>query len=467
MNDRPDSDTPNLPESDPGDLAEPTEREMAGYDPHDTDPHDETTNSDYVESPETEVDGHVPPDAPDTDEGPRRGCVTPILLLALLVLLAFLSRGQWAPAAKDLADDYAPFLSGPLADLSAPAEEVVALDRRLQALENLSETTQAQGDSIATLESERTALREQLGQSLDKIEELERTLAGMRGMVGAITAPDGELSATRQALNQLASRVGALESGDFEGMASRQDLDDLKRELAGLMSPDAAEQARATAERLGAVNAELRTQIAALSGRLDTLAAEASMPEDSDATLSLVLALNDLRDAARGSEPFADHLARARDLAADAPNLAAPLDALQAVAAKGVPSVDRLHDRFAQLAEGADLGDEGQTETLFGLKEGGWVDQTLARLLSVITVRRADAPAAPSEVNADALRAAGVALAADDLVGAATELRDLEGEAAERFAGWLADANRRVAVDTASRTLQDHAVALLKQTYRE
>ncbi len=467
MINRPDSDDPKLPESDP---AEPP-------DAADPDPSDETTHSDYVDSPDEDVDRDLIPDDEEDieEEEPRRGglstVLTVLLVLALVVLVAFVLRGIWAPAAKDLADRYAPFLSGPLAALTAPSKEMAALGERVEALETLSRTAEEQGRSIATLEYERAALREKLSLSIERINELDTMLAEMRGIVNALTAPDGELSAARDALDDLESRVDALERTPGD-QAVRRELGKLRRQMADMAAaggdPAVTDEVRETTRELSAANADLREKLAALTGRLETLAAETAVtPAEADATLSLVIALNELRDAARGSEPFAEPLARVRDLADEAAGLTEPLGRLAAEAESGVPSIDRLRARFDDLASGVDVAMTGENDTLFGLEEGGWVDQTLSRLLSVVTVRRTDTPPAPGEIAVGALRDARAALAAGDLATAATGLRDLEGGLAERFAPWLADADRRIAVDAAADAIQDQAVALLEQSHRE
>ena len=126
----------------------------------------------------------------------------------------------------------------------------------------------------------------------------------------------------------------------------------------------------------------------------------------------------------------------------------AALDTLAAHAG-GVPSLAALRDRFAATAAAA------VDASLVGSGEGV-IGQALTRMASLVTVRRTTSDAGD---GVDALLArAESALTAGDLTAAVAAMRKLTGAPAEVSAGWLADAEARLAVDAAVRALQARAL---------
>lgn len=130
---------------------------------------------------------------------------------------------------------------------------------------------------------------------------------------------------------------------------------------------------------------------------------------------------------------------------------AAGLESLRAHAATGAPTPGALKARFGQAIRQALVADrEARAKGLWGA--------FAARFEGLVSVR----PATPQP--GDSARAvisrAEARLAADDLAGCVTELRQLNGAAREAMAAWLGDAEARVSVDAA---LSDLSTALAVQ----
>src|SRR5690606_4817603 len=128
---------------------------------------------------------------------------------------------------------------------------------------------------------------------------------------------------------------------------------------------------------------------------------------------------------------------------------AAALDALEPHAG-GVPSLAVLRDRFPSTATAA------VDASLVGSGEG-MLGQALTRMASLVTIRRT-ADDAGDGLDAVLLRAEA-ALAAGDLAAAVQAIRGLDGDPATAMAGWLADAEARLAVDGAVRAVQAASLA--------
>lgn len=302
---------------------------------------------------------------------------------------------------------------------------VNSLDRKLQSLEgHVGDLSDASGNdaALAELRDEIAALRERQG-------ALEENLAATEdGGDGGAPPADGETAAAPPpptspsmiAETALTARMAALEAKlaaaptlDTEALAT------IERDIAALKAASAATDTRIASEteRLKAV------------GR----------------GVSLVYAIGRLRTGVAGEAPYAapldavrghfDALGLLRE-----PAIGKALDTLSAHAASGLPGRASLAARFGAAARGA-------LQAARIPEDSGVVDRLLAEAGNLVTVRPI------GEIEGDTLEArlarAEIRLARGDLGGALGEIAGLQGGAATALAAWKADAEARLAAESA------------------
>ena len=329
-------------------------------------------------------------------------------------------------------------LGGIEADLAAVAARGAApgadVDEALAAIRRMLEAQDARIDAIDG------------NGAASQIVAIERRLEAL-ARAGNPQAIAADLLARIEGLERRLS--DAADAGGEAGADRDRRLDALERRLAA--RPPQATPEGASAERL----ADLESALAALAERLDR-AVDGVGPGIGRAATAL-LAAAALRAASRRHAGFAGELAALRQAAADLPAFAVPaavaaLAELEPHAADGAPSVAALAARFRGRAP-AIVRAANRDE------RAGWVEQTIERVSSVVTVRRV------GEVAGDGAEArvarAELRLSAGDLAAAAREVAALEGRAAAAAAAWLASARIRLAVDRATRRLYEAAVRSL------
>ncbi len=204
------------------------------------------------------------------------------------------------------------------------------------------------------------------------------------------------------------------------------------------------------ARRLG----ESEARAADLAQRLQAVeAAEAKAVRSNPVAPALALAVGQLRDASLAGRPFARELDSLGEIAKDRKDLAEAAARLQPFAAKGVPTAAALKARFDGVARAATVAARAEGD-------GTWAGRVLARLASLVAIRRTDGRAAEGTSDA-ALRAAEQALARDDIGQAVAALETLSGPALAAAQGWLADARARSTVDAVIADLHRRALAAL------
>ncbi|MGE0714194.1 MAG: hypothetical protein AB7P02_02020, partial [Alphaproteobacteria bacterium] len=302
--------------------------------------------------------------------------------------------------------------------------------------------------------------------------------AALAALLIAGTAPlwRGWLGIERQAsdpvaavdIAPLAARVAAIER------RAPVDLSSLEARLAAVerrpppdTAPlsDAIRRLQADVARLGerpttdpALTAEIRRLQGTIDGLTQRLAAtetamQANRLRDRIGERALVAATA-LRTAVDRGGAYAAELETARAAVAEDPAAREALDALAAAADKGVPDAGALARRFDAVSAAV-------VQAARRAESGDWIDRTVERVTAVVTVRRVDAPPAGS-VDAQ-VAMAEKALAARDVAAALEALAPIR-EAVRRAApDWLADAEARRRVDTASATLARRVAAILGQ----
>jgi hypothetical protein len=235
--------------------------------------------------------------------------------------------------------------------------------------------------------------------------------------VAAIKAQAAQSAAAVQLLGQ---RLAALES------KPPPDLGPIQQQLAAV--------AKANAE-LTKANAELATTVAALQK------AAQSQPAADPNKAALALALLQIREAVEVARPFDAEYRALVALARDHPEIAAAAKPLAEPAASGVASRAALVDRLRQSAP--------EIATAKPPPKPGWKSQIVARLRSLVTIRRLDGDARnPAEA---AVATAQRDMATGDLAGAVEALSALSGPSRDAAEPWLRIARQRLAVETALR----------------
>lgn len=317
------------------------------------------------------------------------------------------------------------------------SNRVAALAARVQALEQVVKTRDPGGG--ASLENERARLRDQVGAIIARIESLEQSVDAVKRMAAA-TAGAKEAAKAQSSLDELSRRLGDLEK---EGVAFK----DLTRRLQNLEKSDAsrADVTRDSSRVLTETIDDLTRRLGAIE-KSETRAARGA-----DENRALVLAVSQLREATRGSGSFARELEVVRSLVAGDAQTSEILAELTRFAANGVPTVGALRESFDSTAEAiAQAATRGE----------GWVERTVDRISSLVTVRRTDGRAEEGSVDAK-LAAAEQALKEGDLIAVVGVLSGLSGHAAAVAQPWLDRARGRIAVERALAALHVQAISRL------
>jgi uroporphyrinogen-III synthase len=169
----------------------------------------------------------------------------------------------------------------------------------------------------------------------------------------------------------------------------------------------------------------------------------------------LLVAVGQLREVVNRGAAYAAALETVAALAKAEPEVQSALGALTPNARVGIPTAAQLVQRFDREAAEivrADLAPEG----------AHWTDRLLARLSSLVSVRRTGADVEGNTPSAIVARAEAK-VKSGDLAGAVAELDKLAGKPAEAAQPWLVAAKARLAVDGALDSLGAYALRQLGQ----
>ena len=384
------------------------------------------------------------PNSPvDSPRAPRRSSRAAAWLATVLIFLL---------AGVALSPFWAPELA-PLLPWGENRAEYAPLEERVAALEKRPAPPSDGGEAIKSATSALTRRVDQIETSLEtRIAQIEKRPAppsvdveAMKGALGALAqrvdhlegAANGDrqteaaVAATRAALQQIDQRVATIETQSASHAASEADtVHKAEQELA----------------RLGKVETDLAERVTALERESQSQAGG-----ELKAAGTLALLLGQMREAVEQARPFPAEFDAFVRLAHD-PGLAAAVEPLAEPARKGVASRAVLVKRLAELA--GQIAAEGEPA-------GGnhWGTQTLARLRSLVTIRRIDGPAQTGPEAA--VSTAQAALARGDLAGAVAVLDPLTGAAGEAARPWLRMARERLAAEGALDHLQELLTARL------
>ncbi len=234
------------------------------------------------------------------------------------------------------------------------------------------------------------------------------------------TALDRRLASIESVINTPLAETASVDGAPpvtAQFFQMRASLSQMERQLAQI--PSSTEIAGLTAEvqrmqqTLPAIEASSRTAVEAARAAFAVAAAA---------------------EASRSSGPFEQSFASLQALLPNDPNVAA----LAPLARTGAPTRTELRDRFSDI----------ENEIIRAARQAqagaGFWGRIQAALAQWVTVRRSGEGDTPAGVVERASRR----LAADDLAGAIQELTRLNGPAAQVAAPWLADARKRLEIDT-------------------
>lgn len=285
---------------------------------------------------------------------------------------------------------------------------------------------------------------------MDRIDALEGKLTALgdemaivREGLGTADDTDGVSEVASSLTDRLAdldARLSALEQRPETPAVSPQDLTGLSDRL----------EAAAQAAREG--DAEIAARLDALAAAQADLSERLSQGRDvQEKAGAFLLASNLLAAASSESGGFSAELDAVAAAALDQPEVATAIATLRDHAG-GVPSTADLRSRFPSVA--ASVIDA----SIVGADEGV-IGTALTRIASLVTLRRTetdDGDAIDAIVNR-----AEAAANAGDLPAAVEALSALDGDPATVAAPWIAEAQARIAVNGAVRTLQSRALATL------
>ena len=408
----------------------------------------------------------IPPPPGTTPPARRRRLGASLLWLACGVLLVLAGAGAaymtW-PLWNQSVPGYLRTVLAPVMD----AGRDTALRRRDTALR---QSVGALGQRVGAIETRTAEIESRIMLMRESLAKAAATgAAGAAGRAGS----DAENAAARARLAALETSVEKSLSQLHEAVrgvpALSQRLDNVLTDIATLQAgrDDAAAAAGGVrpaggGREIAALrrdNQALSATLAELTRRLATLETRNAAPSETasaagTASGALLLAVGQLRDALRGSGPYAAELDAVQAIGAGDAAVEKAAAVLAPHAARGIPARALLQARFGATATSLvrlALTPEGE----------GWWRETVARLSRVVTVRRTGAVADGAGGITAMVARAETHLGVGDLPGAVAALAKLDGAAAKAAAGWLDGARRRIAAEAALSALTAHAIATL------
>jgi hypothetical protein len=287
--------------------------------------------------------------------------------------------------------------------------------------------------------------------------------AGVRRADDRLARAEANLATPRSAPTEPAvlERLGAAESMQRALNATIADLRQRIDDLAAVArdAKTRADAAADTAAKVPQADAALRTEVEALAARVaalehaeratDRRIDQSMTGASSDRAVRLAVVADALRAGVARGTPFTAELAAAKTLGAEA----AALAPLEAVAAAGVPSAEKLAQDLDKLAPAMLSAAAPPT------RDGGILDRLQAnaeRLVRIHPVGEAagDDPAA-------GLARAGAKAHRGDIAGALAEVERLPPAVKAPAADWIKAAQARVAATDAARQLLATSLAAL------
>jgi len=240
----------------------------------------------------------------------------------------------------------------------------------------------------------------------------------------ALAALKAQASQNAAAVQQLGQQVAALQA------KPPTDLSTVQQQLGAL----------------GQTTSDLSQKVAALAKAMR------EQPAEDPKNTALAVVLLQIRDAVDIGRPFDAEYQALSALARGHPDIAAAAAPLAEPAQSGVASRAALIERLGQLAP--------QIATAKPPPKATWKSQMVARLRSLVTIRRIDDGGEQTPAEAAVVKAQHD-MAAGDLAGAIAALDGLAGANQAAAEPWLKMAKQRLAVERALRQVAAALTALL------
>jgi len=292
--------------------------------------------------------------------------------------------------------------------------------------------------------AELTALRTQNDTLKAAVADLGKNLEDSRARLSAIDDIAARQSTGEKALEDLRSELKTAAQPETPAVDTEllARLDALEKSISGTIAAQSGQAA--AGQKLDAGVAARTARIAALEAAVAELQSASRASGKIDA---LALAAGRLRDALARATPFEAEIATLKNLAGDNAAVAAAIATVESRAMAGIPSRASVLSRLPGTVDAI----VAATRTP---DDGGWMDRTVSKLRSFVTVRRVDGKGG----GADAIVArAETAANRGDLAVAVAEMSKLDGKAADVSKAWLQDARARLAAE-AARTALDRIV---------
>ncbi len=260
---------------------------------------------------------------------------------------------------------------------------------------------------------------------------------------------------------KMSSRIAALEQSISSLIENTPDIEAIaaltRRVEAIEKALDAAEVDTASAASQGtpvaAPDSDTGSEaLSAMDARLSAIETRLSQSGSSVGAGSLrLIAVGQLTSAADGERPFSAEVSALKSILGEDKDALGILERLSGPASAGAPTLDTLRRRLPDVAAEALVADARPDA------EAGLLDRAVARMQSVVTVRRID-PDGSGSLD-DLLATATQAMDLDNLGDAVDALSAIDGKAAGKVSGWLAGAQRRITIDEAVGELRAMALA--------
>jgi len=408
------------------------------------------------------TDNHKTP-APGTKEGangatdatadpPRRSILPRIIgALSLLLVLAivYIAWPVWGPALPGwMQASLAPIMGGGRdTDIGAKIALVTA---RIEPLEKEISGLKAEFAAHPVADPARLLAVDRLvKQNGERLAALKSEIDALGGKM-ANSVREDDFAILSQRIANMETRLIALAAQPFNTAAPDPTA------LGAISAISAIDALRAqSGERMSTLereNVALRDIVAVMDKRVAAIEQKPAAESGTTRGNTLVLAVGQLREAARGTAPFAIALQAVEALAEAREALVRPLSVLKPLAKTGAPDFIALRLHFNRIA--GRIAHES-----FVPKGDGWIDRTLGKVSRIFTFRRTGTTAAGSDDENGLVARAELHLAAGDLGAAVIILEGLTGPGLAHARSWLEEARARLVVDASIRTLFSEALA--------
>ncbi len=357
-----------------------------------------------------------------------------VVALAALAGAGYATQPLWAPR-------LAVMLTAP--DDPAQAASIAELKARLGALEAKAGKGGTADAAVKDLEAHRARLSKDVDALINRLGGLETEVKSVSRMIEATTRPR-DAAAAGKSLKELSERLAQVEQ-------TKDVLRVLDQRGAGIGTSGAVTAEKNRLDELIARNQKITSLLSGLAQKVGALESARPTSGLAQEQRNLIISIERLREILHSSAPFGEELAALESVAENYADLLKIIGDLKPYAA-GVPTLAVVQSRF-------DAATTRIAAAANGASGNGWVERTVSRLSSLVTVRRTDA-VAYNTIDGHLARAEA-SIREGNLIAAVKIIEGLSGAAAEAAAPWLKAARARILAERVLAALHVHAVSLL------